>query len=90
MQLFYDVSRNVVKPEIMDDLSGFEKSINVSIAKTKWLLQAERDQEIRSSSGAHHENHLKKQDARLEAFRLLEGEILGNELIEIMARPFLR
>jgi len=80
MQLFYEVSKDVFKPEILQVLSGMEHSINVSIAKTKRLLRAERNQEIRSSSDAHHENNLKKQEARpasSECRRIETGYLVG-------------
>jgi len=57
-----------------------EKSINVSIAKSKRLLAGERNQEIRSSSNAHCKSNLQRQDARLVVFRTVEEESLGNEL----------
>jgi len=50
MQLFYNVSKSAFKPEILDNLSQMEDSIRASIRKTKRLLRAERNQEVRSSS----------------------------------------
>jgi len=69
----------------LDTLNNIEHSIKTSIGKTKHLLRAERDQQVRSSSDAHHENNLKKQEERLEAFRVIKAEALGNEVIYIMA-----
>jgi len=57
----------------------------VNVAKTKRILRAQRNQKIRSSSDAHHENN-EKQDDHLGAFRVVKKETLGRELMEIMTQ----
>jgi len=84
MQLFFNVWKDVFESEILDCLQGAEKAIKASITKTRGILNDERSQKVRSSSDAHHETNLERQNKCREIFREIKEEALGNDIIDIM------